>query len=399
MSLFSRRRVVETRAIGDPFAVGSSSTSIRGDVEHVALRLAAVYGSVRLIADNVSTLPFEAYRQTGDIHTKMPSQPTLLTTPSIHGSIIDWYFRLTTSLALRGNAYGLPLSRDAAGRVSAVEWLSPDDVDLENDDVTAGPPQWRWRGRPVDDLIHVPLFVLPGRIRGLSPIGAFKTLIEQGLSAEAYGADWFANGSIPSGMITNDTGEFVGEEEAKIVKRRFKESAAGRDVVAMGGAWKYTPLTIPPNESQFLETIKANATQVAVIFGVPPGKVGGNPGGSLTYATTEMEGIDLSTFTLRPYVVRIETMLTGLLPRPQVVRADMDALQRGSTIDRYNAAAIAITNGWLSRNEIRRAENLPPIDGGDEYVNPAEKAAPADSPGAFEPQPTTGKAQGDSPLD
>jgi HK97 family phage portal protein len=399
--LFARRRIVETRAIGDPFAIGGATPHIRGDVEETALRLAAVYGSVRLIADNVATLPFNAYRLLSDgSRSLMPSQPGILTAPSIHGSRIDWLFRLCASLALRGNAYGLPTARDSSGRVSALEWLDPADVDLKYDDVTAGPPEWTWRGRPVPELIHLPLFVLPGRIRGLSPIGAFKTLIEQGLSAEAFGADWFANGSIPAGMVTNETGEFVSQEQAQIVKRRFKESAAGRDIVAMGGGWKYTPLTIPPEESQFLQTIKANATQIAVIFGVPPGKVGGNPGGSLTYATTEMEGIDLSTFTLRPYLVRIETMLTDLLPRPQVVAADMDALQRGSTLDRYNAHAIALNNGWLSRNEVRRAENLKPIDGGDEYVDPAAKnEPPAGQPGAFEPQPTTGGAQGDSPLD
>lgn len=377
MSLFARRMVVETRAVGDPFAVGGSGTSWRGDTEGHALRLAAVYGSVRLLADNISTLPFNAYRTTADgTRVLMPSQPPILTAPSIHGSRIDWMFRLVSSLALRGNAYGLPTSRDSAGRITGLEWLSPEDMDLEYDDVTAGPPEWRWRGRPAPEIVHLPLFVLPGKIQGLSPIAAFKTLIEQGLDVEAFGADWFANSAIPSGMITNDTGEFVDGEEAKQVKRRFKESAAGRDIVAMGGGWKYTPLTIPPEESQFLQTIKANATQIAVIFGVPPGKVGGEAGGSMTYSTTAMEGLDLAKFTLRPYSVRIETMLTNLLPRPVIVAADTDALERTVTLDRYNAYQLALTNGWLSANEVRRAENLPPVDGGDTYATPPPAPAP-----------------------
>lgn len=380
MSIF-RRRGVEVRAIGDPFGVGLTGQGLTGSAEDQALRLSAVFASVRLLADNVSTVPFTAYRQQSDgSSVKMPSQPAILTDPSPHGTVIDWRFRLVSSLALRGNAYGLPLAYDSMGRVTAIEWLNPDDVNLPNDSVVEWPPRWEVMGRPVSQLIHLPWFVLPGKVQGLSPIGAFKALIEQGLYAEAFGRDWFANGSVPAGMIQSP--DPVSKPEAEILKSRFKDAARNRDLVALGGDFSYTPISVAAEESQFLATIKATATQIAAIFGVPQDKVGGDAAGSRTYANVEQEALDFVTFTLRPYFVRIETLLTDLLPKPQIVRAETDELIRTSTLDRYNSNNLAILGGWMNPNEVRRRENLPPREGGDDFkdTNPPPPEPPTTSP-------------------
>lgn len=381
MSLFARR--VETRAVSfqDVWGRGYDDVFV-GDLQARALSLAPVYGAVRLIADNLSTIPFHAFRSVGDVSEKLATQPTLLEYPTQHGTVVDWRMRLATSLALRGNAMGYVTSLDGLARPKQIEWLNPADVELDEDDVMV-PATWRVLGREVDRarIVHIPLFVLPGKVLGLSPIAAFKQLIEAGLAVEKFGLDWFKNGAIPSGLVTNETGEFVSKTEAEIVKDRFKQAAAGRDVVAMGGGWQYSQITVPPEESQFLQSIKANATTVATIFGVPADRIGGEQGGSLTYNTVAMSGDDLTRFTLRGYLVRIETALSALLPRPIVVRANADALTRPDLMTRYQAHQIALNAGFLSRNEVRRIEDRPPIEGGDKYADPAAKP-PARTPSA-----------------
>jgi HK97 family phage portal protein len=249
VSLFSRRRV-EARAVSYQDVWGRGLDVFTGDMQSRALSLAPVYGAVRLIADNLSTIPFSAYRSVGDVTDKLATQPPLLEDPTQHGTVVDWRMRLATSLALRGNAMGFVTSFDGLARPKRVEWLNPADVQLVEDNVMV-PARWRVLGREVDParIVHIPLFVLPGRVLGLSPIRAFKQLIESGLAVEKFGLDWFHNGAIPSGLVTNETGEFVSKEEAEIVKARFKAAASGRDVVAMGGGWKYTPITVPPKRA------------------------------------------------------------------------------------------------------------------------------------------------------
>jgi HK97 family phage portal protein len=173
-----------------------------------------------------------------------------------------------------------------------------------------------------------------------------------------------------------ETDQPVNQEQALIIKARFAAATRGREPVVLGAGTKYRPITVPPDESQFLDTIRATATQVAAIFGVPADKIGGEPGGSMTYANVEQAALDFVTFTLRPYLVRIETMLTGLLPRPQIVKANADALIRADALTRYQAHHLALSDGWQSRDEIRRIEDLPPIPGGDQYAPIPTPAAP-----------------------
>lgn len=378
MSLFSRRVEHRTLTHWGPWGSGAiHSNGSYGDPQERALRLAPVYSSVRLIADPISTTPFCAVRLGSDgSRTPLTSQPPLLTNPTQHGGAIAWRMRLVTSLALRGNAFGYVTGQDGLGRPAQLEWLYPGDVRLEMDDVMV-PPRWYVLGRLVDpgQLIHIPLFVLPGRVLGLSPIKAFRTLIETGLQAEKFGHDWFTNGSIPSAVLETD--QPVTKDQAKIIKARFVEGASGREPVVLGAGTTYKPITVPPEDSQFLQTIKATATQIAGIFGVPPDRVGGEPGGSLTYTTVAMSGDDLLRFTLRPYLARIEEALSAQLPRPQIVVADADQLTKPDALTRYQGYQIALAAGVLSRNEIRQAENMPPVEGGDTYTDPTATPPPA----------------------
>jgi HK97 family phage portal protein len=370
VSLFGR--ALERRAISYQSVWGRG-----GDVapvnEQRALRLAAVFGAVRLIGDGLSSLPLQEYSQRSDGTLVQTPTSLMLTSPTEFGTAFDWKFQACASLALRGNLYGLPTGRDRSGRVTRVEWIHPDDVQLNGEDDVLwwrSRPRLEWlvEGRPTDELVHVRGFVLPGRVLGLSPIGAFQTLISTGIQAQQFGHDWFQNGSIPAAVLETD--QALRQSDALAVKERFKLAAQGREPVALGRGVKYKPISVAANESQFLETIAATATTIAAIFGVPAEEIGGETGGTLTYNTDETRARRIQRVTLRPYMARIEEAVSALLPPDRVVQFNADAHLRAETLARYQAHEIALRNGWLNRDEVRAIEDRPPLPNGEgqEYV-------------------------------
>jgi HK97 family phage portal protein len=358
-----RRKAQEQRALSfqDVWGSGGPVNGLRGTTQEQALRLAPVYSATRILSDAVASLPLKVYRDAGDSRLRLPL-PDVLRTPAASGSRYDWLHRCMTSLALRGNAYGLIVATDRTGYPSQIEWLHPDDVSIQDNFATV--PVWYYKGRRLEpgELFHVAAYTLPGQILGLSPVAYFASTTETGLLAQQYGRDWFANGSTPAAVLETDRD--VTKEQATILKARFKEAATGRDVAVLGLDVKYRPIAVPAEESQFLETIKASANQVAAIYGVPPEKVGGETGGSLTYATVEQNSIDLLTWTLRPWLARLEAAFSLLLPPDHEVKFNPDAMLRTDLLSRVQAHGLALDQGWRNRDEVRAIEDEPPLPNG-----------------------------------
>ncbi|MGW2226801.1 phage portal protein [Streptomyces formicae] len=357
------RRSALKRAISyqDVWGSGGDPAVLRGGSQERALRLGPVYAATRLLADSVASLPLKSYMAAGDDRLRAPV-PALFRRPAATGTRYDWLHRCMTSLTLRGNAYGLIVAWGPDGWPSQIEWLHPDDVSIQ--DNLAAVPVWYYKGRRLEDgqLFHIPAYTVPGQILGLSPIAYFATTTEAGLLANQFGRDWFANGSTPSAVLETDM--VVDRDAATILKARFKEAAEGRDVVALGNGVKYRAISVPANESQFLETIKATANQIAAIYGVPPEKVGGETGGSLTYATVEQNSIDLLTWTLRPWLARLEEAFSWLRPPTEEARFNVDAMLRTDTLTRYQTYRIARAIGLHNIDELRRLEDEEPLPGG-----------------------------------
>lgn len=376
MSLFGR--LLEARGVSYQDVWGRGGPAVSASSEAQALRLPAVFAAVQLLANGIASLPLHEYRElpTADDGqrnlVRVDDPGALLRKPSDIGTVFDWKFQAVSSLALRGNAYGLPTQRDWLGRITRCEWLHPDDVELDGEDDVLS---WRGRarrwlvdGRPVDELVHVRNFVLPGRVLGLSPIAAFRTLIEAGLNAQKYGRDWFVNGAVPSAVLETD--QAVRSADAAAIKARVVEGAKDRQPIVLGRGVSYKSISVAPEEAQFLQTIRATATTIASIFGVPAEEIGGETGGSLTYNTDETRARKVQRVALRPYMARLEEAVSELRPRGRVVRFNADANLRAETLSRYQAHSYALRDGWMNRDEVRAIEDLPPIpDGeGQEFV-------------------------------
>jgi len=344
------------------------------DVER-ALCLVPVFGAARLLADMIAALPLSVYKKDSQGIPRLQPVPSLFYQPSVHGTEFDWKHRLVVSMALQGDGIGMVTNRDFYGYPTMLEWLNPDRV-IVQDTNFAGPgsfmqPVWYWWGRRItwsanpstSDIVHIPWFSMPYKVRGLSPIGAFAATANTGLGAEEYAAAWFENGGVPPGTFRNNK-QTVTPADADIITSRITARMKSRKPLVYGNDWEYEPIAIKPNEAQFVETMRLTATQIATIYGLPPEKLGGTTGTNLTYQTLEQNNLDLLTFSLMPWLVRIENALTRLFPRPYYVKFETSELVRVDEKTRAEIDSLALgyqNGGWMDEDEVRANRNLAPL--------------------------------------
>jgi HK97 family phage portal protein len=338
-----------------------------------ALRLSTVWGCVRLLADSVSTLPLHVYR--GDDRDPIPT-PRLLQRPSADfPELADWLWAIMASLLLRGNAWGLVTDRRGAGLLpSQVDLVHPDRVAVTIDGDGLRVIRINGVEQNPADVFHVKAFPWPGQLEGLSPIAYAREAIGLGLGAERYGARFFAGADMPIGFLETD--QDVSKETADKLRARWRQLGRGnpidgrRDIGVLGNGARFRPLAIAPEESQFIQTQKFSVSTICRFYGIPPEMVAGETAGHEAYTSPEMRGTDFLTFTLRPWLTRVERAVSGLLPSTQRAKFNAGGMVRATLLDRYTAHKLGIEAGWLLRSEVRELEDRPPIPGIDDQEPP-----------------------------
>jgi HK97 family phage portal protein len=204
-------------------------------------------------------------------------------------------------------------------------------------------------------------------VKGINPISAARHALGLGLAAQEFGSKFFSNGAHLSGVI-QVPGEMT-PEQARVIAQKWGRDHSGvknahiPGVLSGGAEWK--PIAIAPDDAQFLQTRQFSAAEIAgQMFFVDPTLLGiAQSSTSLTYANLEQRGIHLTTFTLLPWIVRLERLFSALLPKAQFVKLNVGGLQRADMKTRYEAYAIG-TGGapFLTQNEPREKEDLPPLD-------------------------------------
>jgi HK97 family phage portal protein len=366
VGIFTGRRAAEQRNIGDignpliPQRPDSRTTAGIIVTPDSALTLSALWRCVTLRADMASTLPIDAYRSVGDVDIKI-TKPGLLRSPG--GATMspeEWFYATQVSLDLRGNAYGIYATVDGFGYPTAIELLHPDQVLVKRD--KDGHRVYLVNGKQVDAtrMYHERQFTFPGNLTGLSPVSYHARTLGIGLAAEKFGADWFNDGAHPSSVLMTDRS--VDDSQAKTIKAKFVEAVRGtREPLILGLGVKYQAIQVAPNESQFLETMRYGAVQVARIFGVRPERIGESGGSSMTYANVEQAGIDDLTYGFGPMFARREAAFSRMLPSQQFVRYNLKALLRADAETRFKTHAIGIAGKFWTPDEARAEEGEPPL--------------------------------------
>ncbi len=335
-----------------------------------ALQLSAFYACVRLLADSIASLPWDSYRKRGLVREEVDPQPSLLREPFPGMTTFDWKHMMVVSLAMRGNFYGQVIERDRLEYPTSVMPLHPDQVRMDRDPDTGAKRVWLGGQRfPVGDLFHVKAFSLPGADEGLSPVAMARQSLGLGLAAEQFGAKWFRDGAAPSSVLKTE--QSLEAAEVRRVQQQWIQSHGGRRRPAvLTGGFDWKPITITPDESQFIETRKMQVTEIARIFGIPPHMIGDVEKSTSWGTGIEQQSIGFVTYTLRPWLTRIESAMNRITPAGQFVKFNVDGLLRGDTKSRHEAYRLGLDGGYYSPNEVRAWEDLPPIPDGDSYRQP-----------------------------
>jgi HK97 family phage portal protein len=340
--------------VGNAWPGPASASGVRVTPD-TAMRSAAVWSCVRLLADVVSELPVHVY----DSDRREVDPPRALVTPAAGTDLQDWLWQHMVSYLLRGNVMGVIADRVTVTRPAQIELVNPDRVTVQTD------PDgniWRLDGREIDraDLWHRRAYPLPGEPLGLSQIAYFANTVGLGLAAEQYGSKFFRNSAIPSGVLTSDMSLTTEQAEEALALWQFAQRDL-RKTAVLGSGLKFQAVSIAPEESQFIDTMRLNVQQIARIFAVPPEMIGADSGNAMTYSNIEARDLSFLKYALQPWLGRLERAMNTLVPRGQYVKFNAAALLRTDTLNRYQAHAIALENGFLTLNEVRELEDRPPL--------------------------------------
>ena len=363
------------------------TTSGKAVTERSAMQMTAVYSCVRILAEAIAGLPLHVYRykEDGGKEKAIDHSLYLLLHDEPNPEMSSFVFRetLMTHLLLWGNAYA-QIIRNGKDEVVALYPLMPNKMSVDRDE--AGQLYYQYL-RSVDeaggknetvilqprDVLHIPGLGFDGLV-GYSPIAMAKNAIGLAIATEEYGAKFFAHGAAPSGVLEHPGTIKDPQRVREAWQSQFGGSQNSGKIAVLEEGMKYTPISISPEQAQFLETRKFQINEIARIFRVPPHMVGDLEKSS--FSNIEQQSLEFVKYTLDPWVIRWEqSMQRRLLSADEkntyFVKFNLEGLLRGDYQSRMNGYATARQNGWMSANDIRELENLdriPAEAGGDLYL-------------------------------
>lgn len=377
--------VVSTTADGRSIMIGGTPTAsgVRVSPSH-SMAASSVFAATSLRADTVASLPIRFIRR--DDQTRTPELPDVARVlwsgkPNPQQTTGSFLVSVILSKLLWGNAYIYP-RRNNAGDVMELWPLDPDRVDIETMGEDGGLRYKVQNFKDVDNLpnkpfgmIHIPHLMLPGRYKGLSPIEAQAELVGMSLSSQEHAARFLGEGVHMTGVIEAPQGTKAADaqEMAKgFAQRHAGPKKTGAVGVLVGGVFK--PLTIPPNELQFLEQMKYSDAKIASgIYRVPPHMIGDTEKTTSWGTGIEEQSIGFVRHAVMPDVKALEEAFesTLLADTGYEMRFNVNALLRGAMAARATFYQTLWGMGVLNADDIRANEDLPPIPDGkgqDYYV-------------------------------
>lgn len=393
--LFRSRDKPTDRTAGSSYSFFLGGTASGKYVtERSAMQMTAVYCCVRILSEAVASLPLQFYRYTDDGGKEKAVDHPLyfLLHDEPNPEMTSFIFRetLMTHLLLWGNAYS-QIIRNGKGEVVALYPLMPDRMKVDRDehgrlyyeytvydsDDVDGRKGTNKVGRTVrlqpHDVLHIPGLGFDGLV-GYSPIAMAKNAIGLAIATEEYGSKFFANGAAPSGVLEHPGTIKDPSKVRESWQATFGGSGNANKIAVLEEGMKYTPISISPEQAQFLETRKFQIDEIARIFRVPPHMIGDLEKSS--FNNIEQQSLEFVKYTLDPWVSRWEQAMVRALLTPDekkkyFFKFNVDGLLRGDYQSRMNGYATARQNGWMSANDIRELENLdriPAEQGGDLYL-------------------------------
>lgn len=349
--------------------------------ERTALNLSVVWACIRLLCENIGSLPVVLYRDkaggSATIAKEHPLYPVLFDRPNADFSALEYWEGVIFQLCTRGNSFS-EIERRGDGSVVALTLLDPDRVSVRR--LSTGEREYRYADRtgsrviPEDLVFHVRGFG-PGDDLGLSPIAFGARSMGVALAAESSAARSFASGGRPAGFFSWGQGEKAPDVQQWAQIRELYFSAEARkdsvgDVMPLPPGATFSSTGLKPDDAQLLETRSFDVEVLCRWFLVQPVMIGHTSKSTSFGAGLEQQNLWFLNRTLRPYLNRITDAIGHKLLRPgergqYFAQHDTGVLLQTDRLTRSKIYQTMVGAPTLTVNEARAEENLPPVPGGD----------------------------------
>lgn len=366
-----------------------------GGNERSAMQVATVFACVRLIAGTIATTPLELFQEDDRGGKKRlydePEYYLFADAPNDENTSCEYFETLLTYLLLQGNGFSFtPRTRARPveawniqnGRVSTSR-VNGDLVYFVTRTDGVQLPERLYQG---DDMWHLKRWSY-GETMGSSIIKEHARALGVAKAQEIYTKGLYDNGMMVGSVVETDQEmdtPKINALEKKLAKKYSGAAKAGRPLILPFNL-KFRQITMTPEDAQMIEAFNFNERQICKIFGVPPHMVANLD--RATFSNIENQFAEFIKMTLMQWAVHIErSMKVNILNSQQRNRGwrykfNLDALGRAITADRYKSWSTGINGGFLTPNEAREKEDLPPKEGGDDLKSPLNMTQPGQADG------------------
>jgi HK97 family phage portal protein len=365
---FFEQRAIDFQTVfesGDDIAFGNlSATNINSDT---VFQVNAVFSAISLIADTISTLPLDCSIKENE--TRLPFRPTpsWVTKPDVDIPREAFYSAVITSLLLEGNAF-VRVFANPRGQVVNLVVLNPTHVTIERNGLGRLMFIVRGEEKPLssDDVVFIPDVLRAGEVRGISRVKALKENFGLAMALEKFAATFFGSGTNLSGII-EFPGNLTAEQASNLASgfdNRHRGWRKGHRTGVLSGGATFKATQVDPAQSQSIEARHLAVEDIARAFNVPPHLLA--LPGTNSYASVEQTNLAWITHGLRPIITKIESAMTPLLQRSPggesaFLKFNLDGLLRADIQSRMSAYSTGLQSGFLTINDVRRLEDLPPM--------------------------------------
>ncbi len=318
--------------------------------EDSALSLINVYRAVDVLVIAGKQLTMDVWRGRERL-----TSPAIIRNPDIDSQPATWIAENISSLALSGNAFWR-VTPGPRGPLNA-KVLDPNVCQLNKD----GTLNHKGNTIPRGEFRHLKLMPRAGHTYGLGPIQAARAELLGAVDLRNYASEWFVSGDVPSGVLKSD--QHLTKDQADGYKAQW-EARNAHGVAVLGAGLGYQPILLKPEDAQFVQARQYTKTYIATLFGIPARMMLASvEGGSMTYANIAQDDLTFVRWTLMNYLSAIEEAMSAILPGHQTSRFNLDGILRPDTTTRYKAHKTALEAGFMTIDEVRAIEGLPPMEG------------------------------------
>lgn len=342
--------------------------------QQVALQNDTVWACVRKISDSVSTLPLGFYERTTDggrvLATDHPLYDLLHNEPNARMSAVSFWQAMIASMLLWGNAYAYV--ERSSRRILSIEFLDPSRMAVKYG--RDGRLEYRYtaldniqREISADNILHIPAFSLDGEI-GISAIQYGVNSIGSAIATDKASDETFKNSSRSKGIVTMD--HALKPEQRDQVRAHVAQIDQEGGVYVLEKGAGFESLRFNPVDTELLASRSFSVETICRWFDMPPVMIGHGDKQSSWPTSVEAQNTLFLRYVLRALIGRIEqairrSLLSAAERLKYFAEYSLEGFLRGDSAARSAFYTTALANGWMSRNEVRRLENLPPIEGGD----------------------------------